>query len=226
MTTFMQRLRTVVKAEVNTLLDKVVDMNSIPVLKQYVRDLEDAIGKTQHEAAVSAASIVTLNRQKGDLQHTIDHDRSVVTAYLAKTDEKNARLVATRIQANTEQANSLQQQIDSAKEQSQQLETVVEQLNTKHTQIVSRVRILETKDRSAKSIESATTSLKAAGGLLNNDVNSSIDNLSQKIDARNDVAQEEFRRTVGGFETAPDPVTDAAVDDILNSLRPAKSATT
>lgn len=221
---FMQRIRLVVKAEANNLLDRAIDLNSIPVLKQYIRDLEDAIGKTQHEAAVASASVTTLNRQKTGLDYAINHDKAVASTYLNKGDEASARSVALRIHNQQEQSDSFAEQITAAKEQSKQLDSVVEKLNTKHSEIMSRLHILENKDRSAKALEGATASLKSAGALVSDNLNNSLDNISQKIEARNDVAQEEFNRAMGTLDTPPDPTKEAAVDDILNSLRQTKAA--
>jgi hypothetical protein len=69
-------------------------------------------------------------------------------------------------------------------------------------------------------MESATRSLKSAAALTDNDVSGSVDNLAAKIHQRSAVANEEFNRAVGSFDAPPDPLKDAAVDDILASLRP------
>jgi len=100
----------------------------------------------------------------------------------------------------------------------------VDKMVSKHDAILARVRELETKDRSSKDLEQATRSIKSAGAALNDGVDSSVDNLAQRIDARNDVAQEEFNRTAGELDTPEDPLKTKAVDDILADLKKTTTA--
>src|ERR1700735_2166603 len=97
MASLFSRIRVVTLAYSNNLLDKAVDMNSIPVVKQYIRDLEDAIDKTNHESAVATANVSVLQTQIDTTSKTVTLDTERAKAYLAKNDETNARLVAGRI---------------------------------------------------------------------------------------------------------------------------------
>ncbi len=106
-------------------------------------------------------------------------------------------------------------------QQSQELDTTVETLKSKHSQFMARVRSLSIKDNASKGLQMGVHSLERAHELIGEGVDDSIDNISQRINERSDVAQEEFKRTMATFDTPPDPTKDAAVDDILTSLRPA-----
>jgi phage shock protein A len=215
------RLRTVTLAYGNNLLDKAVDMNSIPVLKQYVRDLEDAIEKTNHESAVAHANVSVLQTQIDGTSKTINLDTQRAQAYLAKSDETNARLVATRIHESQILVDSLKEQISQATSNSQQLDSALQKMQAKHSEVMSQLRVLESKDRQASALSTATNSLKQASAILgSNDVADSVDSISRKIETRAAVANEEFTRAVSAFDTPDDPLKTAAVDDILNSLRP------
>lgn len=220
MASLFSRLRVVTLAYSNNLLDKAVDMNSIPVVKQYIRDLEDAIDKTNHESAVATANVSVLQHQIDVTAGTIDLDTKRAQAYLAKTDETNARLVASRIHDEQVLIGSLKEQIGQATNNAQQLNSALEKMRSKHSEMMNQMRMLESQDGQARSMESATRSLKAASALTDNDVSGSVDNLAQKIHQRSAVASEEFNRAVGAFDTPPDPLKDAAVDDILAGLRP------
>lgn len=99
-------------------------------------------------------------------------------------------------------------------------QSTVEKLKTRHDQIMSRVRDLETKDRTSKALEQATASIKAADSALNTGgVDSGIDDVSQRIEARNDVAQEEFKRASGELDGPEDPLKKQEVDDIIAELK-------
>jgi phage shock protein A len=220
MSSLFSRLRVVTLAYSNNLLDKAVDMNSIPVVKQYIRDLEDAIEKTNHESAVATANVSVLQTQIDNVTKTTTLDTDRAKAFLAKNDEVSARLVAGRIHDNQVLLGSLKEQIEQATNNAQQLNTALEKMRNKHNEMMNQMRILESQDRQARSMESATSSLKAAGALVSNDVSGSVDNLAQKIHQRSAVANEEFNRAVGAFDAPVDPLKEAAVDDILSSLKP------
>jgi len=221
---FLAKTRTVILGHLNELLDKTIDLDSIPVLKQYVRDLEDAIDSAKHQTAVSAAQVTTLTRERIRTLSLIKDDKLRAQAFLAQSNEAAARTVAARIADNTHMTASLEAQIATAQQQSQTLQSAVDKMVSKHDAILARVRELETKDRSSKDLEQATRSIKSAGAALNDGVDSSVDNLAQRIDARNDVAQEEFNRTAGELDTPEDPLKTKAVDDILADLKKTTTA--
>jgi phage shock protein A len=215
------RLRTVTLAYSNNLLDRAVDMNSLPVVRQFIRDLEDAIDKTNHESAVAAANVSVLQSQIDGSTKTVALDTQRAQAYLAKNDETNARLVASRIHDGQVFLDSLKEQISQATSNSQQLDSALAKMKSKHTEVMNQLRVLESKDRQADALHSATSSLKSASSILSsNDVSDSVDSIGRKIDQKAAVENEEFSRAVGAFDTPPDPLKDEAVDDILNSLRP------
>ena len=92
-------------------------------------------------------------------------------------------------------------------------------MQSKHTSFMSQLRVLESEDRQAANLNRATASLKAAGSLANSDTIGSVDNIAQRIHEKAAVATEDFNSAVGGFAEPADPIKDAAVDDIIASLR-------
>lgn len=219
------KVRVIVLGHVNDLLDKAIDMNSLSAVRQYVRDLEEAQTKVEHEAAVAAANVTTLTKQHTALDTAIGQNLSRIKAYLAQNNEAAARALGGTVHDEQQELASLDAQITEAKANSQSLDTAAEQIKARHQQMLSQVRTLESKDRSSHALEQSTAALKGAQTLTEGVDGASVDNLAQKINARNDVAQEEFKRTMGGFAAPEDPLKTAAVDDLLNSLRTPAPAT-
>lgn len=222
---FLQKTRTVILGHLNDLLDKSIDMNSIPVLKQYVRDLEDAIDSAQHQSAVSTAQVTTLSRELEVTQKSIDTDKQRAQAFLAKSNEQAARSVASRIHDQQQTVESLKSQITTATQQAAAMEVAVAKMQTKHNAMLTQVRTLEGKDRNSKALEQAASSIKSAATALGTSVDANVDDLARRIDARNDLAQEEFKRATDDMNSAPeDPLKEAAVDDILAGLKATTTA--
>jgi phage shock protein A len=215
------KISVVARAHANEVVDKVVDMNSIPVVTQYIRDLETNLGDMKHQAAVAAANVTTISNQQTGLLNTIATDKLKAKAFKDQGNEPAARAVIDTIVNLQAQADALTPQIETAREASQHLDAAVAQVQTRHDSMVQQLRTLQTQDRTAHALEGATKSMAAAAGVVANlDSSQSVDNLANRIQARSDVATEEFNRTVAEFAPAEpaDPLKKAAADSIFNSL--------
>lgn len=215
------KIRTAVAGYSNELVDKAIESKPLPYLKQHVRELEAAMGDINHQAAVAAATITTLGNQKAAALKSIENEQATAKAYLSKGDQTSARQVAGRIHDLQQRVVTLDEQIKIATENSKALDQAREAIKTKHDQTMSRVRDLEMKDRSSRALESASKHLQQAGEVLSSAsvAASTIDDVASKVDARSDLAREEFNRTMADFQPASDPVRDQAVDSILESLK-------
>jgi len=215
------RIQTLVKAHTNDLLDKAIDMNSIPVLKQYGRDLEDALNKVKHEAAMAAAHVTTLNSQAAALQTDIDSNTARGKAFMAKTppDTANATVCAGRIHDGQAELADKLQEISQAKTDSAAMDDARLKLQTKYESTVSQLRRLESRDGMTRAKEQSVAALKNIGDQTSGSSAVSIDNLSEKINARGDEADEEFNRTIADSTPPPDPLRDEAVGNILDSFK-------
>jgi len=202
-------------------VDKAIDMNSIPVLRQYGRDLEDALDKTKHEAAVAAAHVTTLNGQAMGLQDDIDSNTARGKAFMAKTppDTANATICAGHVHDSQAQLEDLKKQIEAAKANSAAMDSAKDKLQIKYQQTVSQLRILESRDSQTRAKEQSTAALKSVESTTSGSSSVNIDNLSEKINARGDVADEEFNRTIAEVTPPPDPLRDEAVNSILESFQ-------
>jgi phage shock protein A len=226
MSGFLSKARTAFLGNVHELLDKAIDMNSIPVLKQNVRDLEDGIATTKHTAAMAAAQVTTLTRQRDEAQGHIEHNKALAQAFLKQSppNENAARAAAESIRTETKTVEALTAQIADAQNQAQQLDAAVQRMQTLHDERLQRIKALQIQDQASKGLEVSTKALKNFQSTMESVNSTSVDNVEQRIHERNDLAKEEFNRTVGDIQPAADPIKDAEVDDILNSLRPAATS--
>jgi phage shock protein A len=216
---FINRVRQDLMAQANNLLDKSEKAQTIPVVKQKIRDLEAGLDKTRHEAAVAKANVTGLNRQKLELQHRIDQELAAAKSYLHQTppNETAAKSVAINIHNHQEELKHFDEQIQAATTHSQQFDAVVEKLEAAHTQELSKLHSMQSTINMTQGMKQSMATLKSADELLTPD--SSVDSLADDAQREADVANEEFNRTVATMQHPVDPVQDAAADDILASLR-------
>jgi len=221
MNSLFSKVRATVLGHTHDLLDKVIDIDSIPVIKQYVRDLEEALDKMRHEAAAAAAHVTTLHARRTQINRSVDQEKAKAVILLKNSDEQSkaaARAAAGKIHDAQEELGQLAEEISAAEQNSAALDKAVTALGAKHDQMLRQVRMLESKDRSARAMNAANAGLKQAQDLSALDVAGNIDNVSARIDERHAVAQEEFNRNLAAMGDQSDPVRESAVDDILSSL--------
>lgn len=219
MTTFVQKLRVLTLGSVHDLLDKAIDLNSPSALRQYVRDLEDALDKLRNEAAMQAGMLRTLTREQGDLTAKIATSRTLAQKYVT-TNPALARIKASDVISGQKELESITQQIGTQTQVSQKLDAAVAQLDSKHTEMVSNVRRLESMDRTTKAQEQAASALTSAGHTLASGSGVSIDDIESKMQGRSDVASEKFDRALGTVQSTEEPEHAAEVDELLASLTP------
>ena len=220
MSTFLQKLRVVTLGNVHDLLDKAIDMNSPSAIRQYTRDLEDALAKMRTEAAVQDGQVRTLTREKDDLTHQIETAKINVTALLKDSTKQDvARTKAAAILTMQRNLDATTQHLEEQKTASQQTDAALVNLEAKHADMVARVRELERLDRDTKIKESSAQALESAGALVSGGADISVDDIESKMRQRNDVASAKFDRAMGSVKVEEDPGTSAQVDDLLESLK-------
>lgn len=210
-----QKLRTLTLGTAHDLLDKAIDLNSPTMIRQYVRDLEDAIGKLQSETAVQQGQLTTMKREKTQLEFQISSGKDTVKNYLAQDpNSAKARAQAAVILNEQKQLDTIN--LDTQTKVVEELTNTVTALQGKHDLMVARVRELERLDRDTKTKESAAKAITNAGSILNTVGSKSVDDLQDRMQRRNDVANAKFDSSMGNIKS--DDNTEE-VDALLASLK-------
>lgn len=221
---FIQNLRSLVVGKANDLLNAKIDENSPTVLRQNIRDLEEALDQMRNNAAAEAGALKTLTREAGDLQSKIDNSTAVIAEIMkgnSPNKEAAARLRATDVVMWKKMLTEKNARITEQQTTSAQLDDAVTKLQSRHDQLVARVRELERLDRDTKAREQAAKTVEYAGKIVQQGANISIDDIESKMRAKNDVSQVKFDRAMGTLHTDPDPQTSQEVDDLLAQFAPA-----
>ncbi|MBI4285820.1 MAG: PspA/IM30 family protein [Chloroflexi bacterium] len=195
-----QKARVAALSTAHALLDKVIDMNSIGAVKQYVRDMENALEDLEDAAATAAGHVRTVQRdadqlrsQIKELNQNIDFiisDNNPANDYLAKPLE--ARLIGLEQRASTKD-----EEIAAGQKTAQALSEAVSALRTRYQNMVEQLRRLEAMDRAAKAKEAAVEAMRQAGRLASAGGDVSVDAVADRIQRRSDVADAKFERAMG-----------------------------
>ena len=121
--------------------------------------------------------------------------------------EDLATIVEQRLQEVENNLTPLENQLEKAQAIQAQYEQVMDSLEAKHASMVRQLRTLQSLTTSASAEERAAQAIHAAGNALGD--NSSIDNITQRIQSRSDVAHARLQQAMGSVTPQPDPVADA-----------------
>lgn len=222
-----QKGRLVVLGNAHELLNKLIDTNSPAAMKQYVRDVETQLMALQTEVAAQDGQLRTMRRENLDRQTKIDNGEALIRRILAGSDpnketiakQQGAVVVNLRNDFRTKAEDIVTQEKTVA-----DMQTAVRQLQSKHDDMLTKVRELERLDRDSKAKERAVSAVKAVNQIMGGADSFSVDDVQARMRSRNDVASAAFDHEMGDLNAAAaNPVTDenaGAVDDLLNKLRP------
>ena len=219
MTSFLSKLRVLTLGSINDLLDKAIDLNSPTVVRQYTRDLEDALDRMKNEAVVQAGTVRTLQREKLELDARIKTTEATIQHLVQAGHPDLARPKAADLVRMRTQFAQADPGIETATKSSHDIDQAVANLEVKHNEMVARVHELERLDRDTKSRNAAATALNAAGKLIQTGASISVDNVEQRMRSNNDEAQERFNRALGETAIQEDPAASAAIDDVLAEFK-------
>jgi len=223
MATVGEKIRIAFLAGVHGLLDKVIDLNSVGAVKQYIRDLEGAVEKLEEASAVAGGREVTVRREVGILRaQTEELDRNI-DLLLSDNDPKNdssAKVLETKLIGQEELLQAKTEDLVDAVQTASQLRQALADLEAKHIKMVQQVKRLESMDAAAKAKEQVAGTVKKVTRQIAGGADISVDNVAAKIQERADVAEQKFQQAMGGVvsETEKD-VTLAEADARLAARR-------
>jgi len=200
MASIFQKARIAALSAAHSLMDKVVDLNSIGAVKQYVRDLENALEDLEDASAAAAGHVRTVERESEQFRYQIKELNQNIDFILGDSKPENDHL-ATPLEARLigleQRMTSKTEEIDTGKKTAQALSEAVSTLRTRYQNMVQQVQRLEAMDQAAKAKENAVKAIRQAGQIASTGSDVSIDAVSDRIQRRSDVADARFQQVMG-----------------------------
>ena len=212
---FMEKVRVVTMGALNDVLDKAIDMNSPSALRQYTRELEDALQHMKSDAATEAGRVHTYERERDTLQAQLNQAEKTVVDNVEKNPDF-ARGAAARVIVYRDQLKQKNELIARQKEASKKLDAAVEKVSARHQEVVAKLNELEQLDRHTKDMERVSAATERVRSITQTGADINVDNIESNMRARGDVAEEKFRRSMEGLDQ--DNPADSRVDDVLAEL--------
>jgi phage shock protein A len=195
-----QKARIAALSAAHALMDKVVDLNSIGAVKQYVRDLENALEDLEDASAAAAGQVRTVQRDADQLRYQIKELNQNIDFILGDGKPENDNL-ATPLEARLigleQRMSTKDEEITTGQKTAQALSEAVSTLRTRYQGMVQQVIRLEAMDKATKAKESAVNAIRQAGQIASAGSDVSIDAVADRIQRRADIADAKFERVMG-----------------------------
>jgi phage shock protein A len=195
-----QKARIAALSTAHALLDKVIDLNSIGAVKQYVRDLENALEDLEDASAVAAGNVRTAQRDAEKVRSQITELNQNIDFILTDNKPENDSL-ATPLEARLigleQRIVTKDEEIATGEKTTQALVEAVSTLRTRYQNMVEQVQRLEAMDMASKAKERAVGAIRQAGQIASAGSDVSIDAVADRIQRRADIADAKFERALG-----------------------------
>jgi phage shock protein A len=224
METLRQKARVLSLSWLHQVADAAIDTQSIPVVRQYIRDMEQAMSDLREAQAENAGAIAGLTRQIGQLhqQEAILNTQADALLQLNPPREDLAATVEQRLQEVENTLTPLNNQLEKSQAIQAQYEQAMSALEAKHNSMMQQLRTLQSLDTSASAEDRAARALHSVNGALGG--TSSLDDITARIQGRSDVAHARLQQEMGGIAPQPDPVADVLAQSAMQQRIAARRA--
>lgn len=110
MASLLEKVDTLIKANLHALVDKALQSNNIAVIDQYIRDVDNNLDALEDAAATVGGQVKTLERKRDELKkQVIDLDRNI-DMFLSQGKDDLARAALSKLNSVKTMAETYEQQ--------------------------------------------------------------------------------------------------------------------
>lgn len=221
MATLLEKVSTLISANLHSLVDEALKTNSLAVIDQYIRQVEDSLDDLEDAAATVGGEVKSLRRKLNDLEQKEDELDQAINAFLVEGNEETAAAVQSKL-------NSTQRLITTYQEQSQRLNTEYQKLLGAKVKLEARLSTmkqqreeLQALQELAKSKEVAVEAMRGLDDLMGAG-DTDISRMAESIYARLDKASTAAEMRATNLDEQIDGVLDRSTIDAQLLERKAK----
>ncbi|MGC1378956.1 MAG: PspA/IM30 family protein [Anaerolineales bacterium] len=187
MATLLDKVSTLVSANLHALVDQALKANSLAVIDQYIRQVEDNLENLADAAATVGGEIKSLRRKLEEHQKKAkDLDRAV-DAFLAENNETSAAATQSQLNSTQQLIETYTQQIANQEAEYQKLLDAKVKLEARLVTMKQQRTELHSLLELAKSKEVVVKTVKSLDALMGSG-DSDVSRIAQSIYARLDKA--------------------------------------
>ncbi|MFN2110697.1 MAG: PspA/IM30 family protein [Anaerolineae bacterium] len=207
MATLLEKVSTLISANLHSLVDRALKNNSVAVIDQYIRQVEDSLEDLEDAAATVGGEVKSLKRKLGDFEQKAEELDRAIDAFLVEGNETAATSVQSKL-------NSTQRLIETYREQATRQDSEYQKLLDAKVKLEARLATMKQQREElqallelAKSKEISVKAMKDLDSLMGSG-DSDISRIAESVYARLDKASTAVEMRASNL--------DAQIDDILD----------
>lgn len=187
MASLLEKISTLISANLHAMVDQALKTNSLAVIDQYIRQVEDNLEDLEDAAATVGGEVKTIKRKLDDLDQKKDELNQAIDAFLMEGNEETAAAAQSKL-------NSTQRLIQTYEDQAARLQGEYEKLLDAKVKLEARLSTMKQEREElqalmalAKSKEVAVDAMKSLDDLMGSG-DTDISRIAGSIYARLDKA--------------------------------------
>ena len=215
MATLLEKVSTLISANLHALVDQALKANSMAVIDQYIRQVEDHLEDLEDAAATVGGEAKSIKRKLADYEQKEGELDRAIDAFLVEGNETAATAAQSKL-------NSTRRLLETYKEQLERLEVEYQKLLEAKVKLEARLATMKQQREElqallelAKSKEIAVKAMKSLEDFMGSG-DSDIGRVAQSIYARLDKATTAAEMQAVGLDEQIDDILDrSAIDNQL-----------
>lgn len=207
MASLLEKVQTLISANLHAMVDAALRANSLAVFDQYVREVEDNLENLEDAVATVGGELKTLRRKKAELdQKAADLDRNI-DIFLREAKEDLALAAQSRLNSTNRLIQNYEEMLERQETEFQSLQDARLKLEAKLTEVKQEREELQALLDLARSKELTTKTIESLDDLMGSG-DDDIARVAEGIRARLDKASARSEMMAASLETQMDEVLE------------------
>ena len=219
MATLLEKVSTLISANLHALVDQALKANSMAVIDQYIRQVEDHLEDLEDAAATVGGEVKSIQRRLNDLEQKEQELDRAIDAFLMEGNEETAAATQSKLNSTRRLVETYTEQMARLREEYKQLLEAKVKLEARLATMKQQREELQALLELAKSKETAVKAMKGLDDLMGSG-DTDIGRMAQSIYARLDKASTASEMRAASLDEQIDEVLDRkAIDSKLAERR-------
>jgi phage shock protein A len=207
MASLLEKVSTLISANLHYLVDQALQNNSVAVIDQYIRQVEDNLEDLEDAAATVGGEVKSIKRKLADYEHKEAELDRAIDAFLVEGNEELAAAAQSKL-------NSTQRLVQTYRDQLERQESEFKKLLDAKVKLEARLATMRQEREElqallelAKSKETTVKAMKSLDDLMGSG-DSDISRIAESIHARLDKASTASEMRAASLDEQMDRVLD------------------
>jgi phage shock protein A len=212
MASLLEKVSTLISANLHSLVDRALQSNSLAVIDQYIRQVEDHLEDLEDAAATVGGEVKSIKRKLNDLEQKEDELDRAIDAFLLEGNEETAVAAQSKLNSTRRLVETYEEQVVRLQDEYQKLLDAKVKLDARLSTMKQEREELQALLELAKSKEIAVHAMKGLDDLMGSG-DTDISRIAGSIYARLDKATTAAEMRAASLDEQIDEVLDRDVLD-------------